>query len=173
MAASERLGLSWRRQLDLGDGELRDLPGHRRALVEAIRAARPKVLVGPSPVDPHPDHRSAAALVEAAWFLSGVGGYGRDLGPAFRPPRRLQMVVRPGRRAHLLVPIDDVWERKLAAVRCYESQFAPAASHRLGLPDPLEELGLIARTFGALAGCGHAEGFDAPDGWTTRGIVDD
>ncbi|MEO0651458.1 MAG: bacillithiol biosynthesis deacetylase BshB1 [Planctomycetota bacterium] len=170
--AAGLLGLRWRHQLELPDGELRDGPAERRALVEILRAARPEVLIGPSADDPHPDHRAAAALVAATWFLAGVAGFAPELGAAHRPLRRLEMVVRPGRRPDLLVPIDAVWDRKLAVLRCFRSQLIDDAPHRHGLARPLEEVDVVARTFGALAGCERAEGFVAPDGWVTSGVIE-
>jgi len=47
----------------------------RRAVTEAIRRAAPDIVVGPSPVDYHPDHEAVAVLVRDACFASSVPNY--------------------------------------------------------------------------------------------------
>jgi LmbE family N-acetylglucosaminyl deacetylase len=47
----------------------------RRAVTEAIRRAAPDIVLGPSPVDYHPDHEAVAILVRDACFASSVPNY--------------------------------------------------------------------------------------------------
>ncbi|MHC4261712.1 MAG: PIG-L family deacetylase [Planctomycetota bacterium] len=171
--AAERLQLVIREQLGLPDTEVSDTPPARRALVAVLRRWRPRLLIGPSGDDPHPDHEAAARLVRSAWFLSGVAGYEQDLGPAYRPPRHLEMVVRPGRRPEILLPIDDVWQEKCDLLMEHESQFGRTNPHRLGAGNPLREVDAVASSLGALAGCERAEGFNAPSGWVTSELLPD
>ena len=163
--AGEQIGAATRRCAGLPDGGVTDGEAGRAVLVEMIRREQPTLLIGPCAEDPHPDHRAAAALVASSWFLAGVGGHRRDLGPPHRVPRRFEAVVRPGRAADLLLPIDAVWERKLELVRCHASQLERTSPHRADRPSLLEELELVARAHGARAGTAVAEGFRAPDGW--------
>ncbi|MCX7799294.1 MAG: PIG-L family deacetylase [Fimbriimonadales bacterium] len=70
-AAADRLGaeLLW---LGFEDGALQDGLEERMAFVEAIRRARPDVVLAHDPDDYHPDHRASARLVRDALFLSMV-----------------------------------------------------------------------------------------------------
>ena len=108
-AAGERLGVTDYRFLDLPDGGL----SGRAELAERLRAELeefdPGLVYGPSPQEMHPDHRALARALVAA--LSG----GKE--------RRVLLYsvnaqVTPG----ILFDVTPVFERKLAAVRCFASQ---------------------------------------------------
>jgi LmbE family N-acetylglucosaminyl deacetylase len=72
----------------------------------------------------HPDHIAAAQLVRDACFLAGLKNLVPDM-PAFRPRKVLHaMSFREDAIApSFIVDISDVFEQKLAAIRCYHSQF--------------------------------------------------
>jgi bacillithiol biosynthesis deacetylase BshB1 len=169
--AAQAMGLAWRRCLGLPDGGLVDDDHCRRALVAEIRAAQPRLLIGPHGEDPHPDHRAAASLVESAWFLAGLARYAPELGAPHRAARRVTMLARPGSAPDLLVPIDGVWADKLEVLRLHASQMAPGADHRLDGPDPLVDAEALARTFGRLAGYAFAEGFCVRSAWVTDDLL--
>ena len=67
--AARILGARFRETLDLGDGGLRTDRAAELRVVEAVRRARPRVVLAPLPADRHPDHARAGRLVpEAAWY---------------------------------------------------------------------------------------------------------
>lgn len=76
-AAADRLGaeMIW---LGFEDGALQEGMPERRAFVEAIRRARPDVVLAHDPNDYHPDHRASARLVRDALFLSMVPQFATD-----------------------------------------------------------------------------------------------
>jgi bacillithiol biosynthesis deacetylase BshB1 len=123
-AAARILGVSERRNAGLPDAHLQNSEEARRSVVSQIRHFRPRVVILPFPVGRHPDHRIASELGRDACFLAGLAKYDAD-GPPHRPHKVLYALsyredpVKPT----FVVDISAQFERKLAAIRCYASQF--------------------------------------------------
>lgn len=123
-AAAAVLGLAVRRNLELPDAGIENTAETRRRLARVLRELRPQVVIAPAPRGRHPDHRVAAQLVRDACFLAGLA----KLDPA-SPPHRPRKVLHAitYREDHVkptfVVDISDTFEAKLAAIRCYASQF--------------------------------------------------
>ncbi|MDX1392866.1 MAG: bacillithiol biosynthesis deacetylase BshB1 [Gemmatimonadota bacterium] len=125
--ASQVLGISVRLNAGLPDAHLENSHEARKTIVGFLRRLAPRVVILPYRVGRHPDHRIAAELGRDACFLAGLGNY--DGGPAARPHKILYALayredpVKPT----FVVPLnEEQFERKLAAVRCYASQFEGA-----------------------------------------------
>jgi bacillithiol biosynthesis deacetylase BshB1 len=122
--AAEVLGVSARETLGLPDAGIENSPATREALARVIRRFRPRVVIAPASDGRHPDHRVTAGLVRDACFVAGLAKIAPEL-PKHRPHKVLhsltyrQDFVRPT----FVVDITDEFEQKLAAVRCYSSQF--------------------------------------------------
>jgi bacillithiol biosynthesis deacetylase BshB1 len=124
-AATKVLGLEWRENLGLPNRSLEATIENRAKLATVIRRERPRWLFAPYWVDAHPDHVAATQLVEAARFWAKL--VKTDLpGPPHHPERiynyycvHLKHAAQPA----FVLDISDEWETKLAAIRCYESQF--------------------------------------------------
>lgn len=122
--AAEILGVAERRNAGLPDAHLANSEATRRVVVEQIRHFRPRVVILPFPVGRHPDHRIASELARDACFLAGLGRYEAD-GDAHRPHKILYALayredpVKPT----FVVDVSEQFDRKLAAIRCYASQF--------------------------------------------------
>ncbi|MCU0634349.1 MAG: bacillithiol biosynthesis deacetylase BshB1 [Gemmatimonadaceae bacterium] len=123
-AAAQVLGLTMRENLGLPDAGIENTRATREALVRVLRQWRPTVVIAPAPVGRHPDHRLAAELVRDACFLSGLAKYG-DGGPAHRPRKLVHAISyrEDFDKPSFVVDVSAVFERKLAAIRCYASQF--------------------------------------------------
>jgi bacillithiol biosynthesis deacetylase BshB1 len=127
--AAAILGVTERRNAGLPDAHLENTEATRRLVVEAIRHFAPRVVVLPFPVGRHPDHRIASELGRDACFLAGLAKY-PGAGAPHRPFKVLYALsyredpVKPT----LVVDISAQFERKMAAVRCYASQFDTAIS---------------------------------------------
>lgn len=123
-AAAKILGVSDRRNAGLPDAHLQNTEEARRIVVSQIRHFRPRVVILPFPVGRHPDHRIASELGRDACFLAGLAKYDAD-GAPHRPHKVLYALsyredpVKPT----FVVDISAQFERKLAAIRCYASQF--------------------------------------------------
>lgn len=122
--AAKILGVTERRNAGLPDAHLENTDAARRILVEHIRHFAPRVVILPYPQGRHPDHRIAAELGRDACFLAGLARYSAP-GTPHRPHKILYALayreepVKPT----FVVDISAQFERKLAAIRCYASQF--------------------------------------------------
>ena len=122
--ATEVLGVSERRNAGLPDAHLQNTDQTRRVVVEHIRHFAPRVVILPYAVGRHPDHRVASELGRDACFLAGLAKYDAA-GVPHRPFKILYALsyredpVKPT----FVVDITPQFERKMAAIRCYASQF--------------------------------------------------
>lgn len=129
-AATQILSLDWRRNLGLPNRSLEATLEARRQVAGVIRQVKPRWLFAPYWVDAHPDHVAATELIEAARFWAKLSK--SDLpGEPHHPQRvfhyfcvHLRLAVPPA----FILDISPYWERKRAAIECYQSQFnaAPA-----------------------------------------------
>ena len=124
-AATEILKLDWRENLGLPNRKLESTLEARGKLAGVIRQTRPRWLFAPYWTDAHPDHVAACDLVEAARFWAKLTK--TDLpGEPHHPERifhyfsvHLKIVPQPA----FVLDISEYWEKKLASVKCYDSQF--------------------------------------------------
>jgi len=125
--AAAIMGVTERRNAGLPDAHLANTDDTRRILVEQIRHFAPRTVILPYPVGRHPDHRVASELARDACFLAGLARYDAN-GTPHRPHKILYALayredpVKPT----FVVDISDQFERKMAAIRCYASQFDEA-----------------------------------------------
>lgn len=143
-AAARVMGVQERRNAALPDAHLANTDATRRVLVEQIRYFAPRVVILPYPVGRHPDHRIASELARDACFLSGLAKYDAP-GAPHRPHKILYALayredpVKPT----FVVDISAQFERKMAAIRCYASQFDGAQSAGEIFPTGQDLYGLI------------------------------
>lgn len=123
--ASEILRLTWRGNAGLPNRTLEPTLAARELVASYIRVLRPRWLFCPYWEDAHPDHVAATSLVEAARFWAKLSKTDMP-GEPFHPRRvyhyfcvHLRLAVRPS----WIVDISDQWDRKIAAISAYESQF--------------------------------------------------
>ena len=124
MRAAEILGVTERRNAGLPDAHLHNSEEARRVVVAEIRHFAPRVVILPFPVGRHPDHRVAAELGRDACFLAGLGRYDAS-GEPHRPHKILYALSyrEDPLKPTFVVDITAQFARKLAAIRCYASQF--------------------------------------------------
>jgi LmbE family N-acetylglucosaminyl deacetylase len=148
IAEGRRVGV-----LDLTSGE----PTPHGSL--EFRREKPKWLFAPYWIDAHPDHIAATELIEAARFWSKLTK--TDLpGEPHHPQRiynyyciHLKQALQPA----FVLDITAEWDRKLASVRAYESQFItgrPTAS-----PTFFEHFEAEAAYWGKTIGVRYGEPF--------------
>jgi N-acetylglucosamine malate deacetylase 1 len=160
--AAEILGLQFRANLGLEDGEILIDKTSRMSLIRVIRACRPKIVVTHSRGG-HPDHGKTATLVEEAVHHSGLARIETGQ-PRFRPEKiaywlNTSQVTAP----HLIVDISDFYEEKERAIRVFSSQLHNPASTEpetyLSQPDFLERIRTFNRYLGGLIRSKYGEGF--------------
>lgn len=161
--AAAALGAAVRENLGLPDAGIVNTPDTRTALARVIRRLRPAVIIAPAPRGRHPDHRVAAQLARDAAFIAGLRKVAPDL-----PPHRPRKVVHAiaYREDHVkptfVVDISEDFDTKMAAIRCYASQFdgATQAGEIYPTGDPLfHVIRHQAAHYGSLIRCRFGEPF--------------
>lgn len=162
-AASERLGLVGRENLGLPDGGLEVTAAMTEPVVAAIRRWRPRLVVAPCPVDLHPDHEAAAALVRRAYYLATIGKAPGGGLPPHRPDALVHYYGHKEPEPTFVVDVSEVWAEKLAVVACYASQLGTDGAK--GPPTNISDPGFLRRYetrfayWGARIGAAYGEPF--------------
>ncbi len=122
--AAAILGVSERRNAGLPDAHLQNSDESRRVVVEQIRRFAPRVVILPFPVGRHPDHRIASEIGRDACYLAGLSKYDAP-GVPHRPFKLLYALSyrEDPLKPTFVVDISAQFDRKLASIRCYASQF--------------------------------------------------
>lgn len=146
--ATAILKLDWRENLGLPNRSLEHTLEARRALAGIFRRTRPGLLLLPYWEDAHPDHVAACDLAEAARFWAKLSRSDMP-GEPYHPPTVLyywSIHLRIHPAPAIVFDISDVIEEKMAAIRCYESQFLTGRSQEF--PTALDDIRDRARYWG-------------------------
>jgi bacillithiol biosynthesis deacetylase BshB1 len=161
--ATHILGLSNRWTLGLPDGQVGSDPDHVHPIIQLIRETRPRIVLAPYGKDRHPDHAAASKLVRDACFLAGVSKVGE--GERHRPTRIYHYMLSHPFEPSFVVDVSAVWDRKIAAIQTYASQFRSGGKDQT---TALSQHGFMryieARSiwFGAMIGSAYGEAFTMP-----------
>ena len=122
--AAEIMGLASRQNLDLPDAGIVNDPPTRERLARVIRRLRPRVVIAPAPTGRHPDHIVTSQLVRDACFVAGLAKVAPDV-PKHRPHKVVHTLSfrQDAPKPSFVVDITDDFDRKMEAVKCYDSQF--------------------------------------------------
>ncbi len=167
--AARILGIEQRLNLGLRDGFIGESEAEVRAVIGALRAFRPRVVLANALEDRHPDHGQAAALVRRACFLSGLRrietAAGGEVQAPWRPDHLYCYIQDRWLQPSFVVDISSHFERKLDAVRAFRSQFYDPQSQ-----EPETYISSLAfgeyhraraREMGHFIGAAYGEGFVA------------
>lgn len=164
--AARALGVNTRENAGLPDGGLANTPEQRLVIIDLIRRLRPRVLVVPQAPDRHPDHTAAHTLCEEANFLAGLAKIKTE-----HAPHRAETVLfyhpyaQQESMPAFVQDISETFEAKLAALRCYQSQFHNpgygGAQTFVSSPAFWEGISARAAYWGARIGVHHGEPFYA------------
>jgi LmbE family N-acetylglucosaminyl deacetylase len=163
--AARTLGVPCRLVLDLPNRRLFDCFEARVALATEMRRFRPRIVIGMGSKTSlaSPDHYQAMLITDAAIFYSRLSKWDEhfeDL-PPHGISRQLYYrlgfdpVNTDGAGSDVTVDIGETLETKLAAIRCYRTQFPPEKAH------------LLERVRGAALYAGAAAGFAAGEVFVT------
>src|SRR5262245_41573800 len=122
-AASQVLRLVGRENLGLPDGGVEDNARNVEGVVAAIRKWRPRLVIGPCPVDLHPDHVAAAQLVCRAYYLATIGKAKGGGLPAHRPDALIHYFGHKEPPPTFIVDVSAQWAEKMRLMACYATQF--------------------------------------------------
>ena len=113
--------------MDIHDGELLPTLENRRTITRLIREWKADIVMCHRPNDYHPDHRNVGVLVQDAAYMVTVPFFCPDVPYLKSNPVFLYFEDRFQKptpfEPTVVVPIDDVVEKKLACVEALESQF--------------------------------------------------
>jgi len=161
--AADRLGLCNRFLVGLPDSQIGTEPAQRLPIIQLIRETRPRMVLAPYSQDRHPDHVGASKLVKEACYLAGVSKIGA--GRPHRPEQIYYYMIHHPFTPSLVVDVSSVWERKMAAVTAYQSQFqaqGDGSPTAISSPDFLRFIEAQAIVFGAMIGAAYGEAFHLP-----------
>ena len=187
--AAKILGVSWRRALDIPDGRVENTWENRLKVAGVIRETRPRVVILPYWKGRHPDHYTCSLLGYEACFLAGLSKLGFSTSPAaltqstpaaetlktlppYRPFKIIYATLYYDVRPTFVVDITDQFEKKLASILAYKSQFSDQDAGKDLFPAHDEiraRVESMARFYGALGGVKLAEPFLQKE----VGLVDD
>ena len=167
--AAEILGIDVRENLEFRDGFFRNDPQHQMAVIRQIRKYRPDTVLCNAIHDRHIDHGRGSDLVSDACFLSGLlkidtqlEGDDRWQEP-WRPKNVYHYIQWKNLKPDFVVDVSGFIEKKLEAIRAYDSQFFDPNSKEPETPissaNFLESVEYRSRDLGRLVGVDYAEGF--------------
>jgi len=165
--AAECLGVHFRENLRLADGDIRVDRESKLKLIQVLRRVRPKYLLIPYHRERHPDHVHAHHLCVEAWFYSGLTKLGTKLkGKAqepWRPHAYFQFMQWHEFQPSFIVDISSVYNRRRDAILAFSSQFYNPKSKEpktmLSEKSFLEFVEARARQFGGRIGVQYGEPF--------------
>ena len=126
--ASEILGISFRENLMLRDGDITNDIVSRKKVISVIRRVRPEVIFAPYPFDRHPDHIHAGNLIKEAIFFSGLAKIRTGNHAPFRPRRAFFYRNAMDIPLSFVFDISKTYKKKIVALKCYKTQFHDAGS---------------------------------------------
>src|SRR5580704_5989670 len=160
-AAAGKMQLAWRGNMRLPDARLENTVSVRMSLAVEIRNLRPRVVILPYWEARHPDHYRASEIAVEACFLAGLKKLDEESQP-HRPHKILYSSLYANVTPSFVVDISDHFERRMAALFCYQSQYGQSTEAAELFPDQpeiRERLGSIARFYGNLIGVKYGEPF--------------
>jgi LmbE family N-acetylglucosaminyl deacetylase len=130
-AAGKIIGVRSQEWLGYPDAGNYDYFAVRRDLLKYIRTIKPDFIFAPDPwltYEGHRDHiQTGLAATEAVMFagLTRIASSSPQVDAAYKGHEIKGMVYYYTREPNEIMDITSIWETKIAAVRCYEAQFAP------------------------------------------------
>ena len=159
--AAERLGVHERITLPLTNRRLFDGFDERVALAKVFRRWRPRLVLGLGDRTPmaSPDHWQAMQITDAAVFYSRLTKWDDQFGGT--PPHKIDSLIYyslsfysldpPPQGNTFVLDIGSTFEKKMAAVRAYQTQFPQDKQYLF------ERIDAMAQYFGQAAGFERGE----------------
>lgn len=159
--AGKLMLLRERQNLHFPDARLENTISARMTLAMKIREMQPRVVILPYWEARHPDHYRAAELGYEACFLAGLKKLDEYSAP-HRPYKIIYSSLYANVTPSFVVDISAQFERRMAALLSYQSQYGATADGQALFPQEQEireRLGAIARFYGNLIGVKYGEPF--------------
>jgi bacillithiol biosynthesis deacetylase BshB1 len=172
-AAGKQMLLFWRGNCRLPDARLENTISARMSLTVRIRELKPRVVILPYWQARHPDHYRACELGYEACFLAGLKKLDEYSEP-HRPHKILYSSIYANVTPSFVVDISGQFERRMAALLSYSSQYGESADAAGLFPkeqEIRERLGAVARFYGNLIGVRYGEPFVVKEAMRVDDIV--
>jgi len=122
-SASKILGISFRKNLDLPDGNIENNRSNRLKLIQILRKYEPEIVFAPYPSDRHPDHINAGNLIREACFFSGLHKIKTKDQKPHRPKRIFYFRHSFDIPISFIMDISDTFNLKMKSILAYKTQF--------------------------------------------------
>jgi N-acetylglucosamine malate deacetylase 1 len=164
------MDLDIRENLAMADGFFQNNEAHQRILIRAIRQYKPEIVLASALADRHPDHGRAGMLISDSCFLSGLrkistkDNQGNEQ-EQWRPKYIFHFIQDRFYTPSFVYDISAVFDRKLEAIRAYNSQFHSTSYDKdepqtyISGPEFLDSIIGRAQMLGKMIGVKYAEGF--------------
>ena len=164
--ASKAMGIHFRTNLKLKDGNIQNTPANRLKLIKIMRQTRPGIVFAPYPSDRHTDHINAGNFIRESAFLSGLKKIKTGSLEAYRPHKVFYYRHAYDFPISFIVDISDTFAKKMEAISCYGTQFFKAGDVSADEPETYissklfwKDLETRARFFGFKIGVEYGEPF--------------
>jgi bacillithiol biosynthesis deacetylase BshB1 len=125
--AAKLMGVAIRENAGMEDGFFRNDKEHQLQLVRYIRQYQPDIVIANTLTDRHPDHGRGGRLIADGCFLAGLRKVETEWDgtpqAAWRPKRIFHFQQDRNVSPSFIVDISGTFEQKMAAIKCYKSQF--------------------------------------------------
>lgn len=166
-AASKIMGIHVRENLRFKDVFFVNDRDHQIEIVKMIRKYKPEIILANAVTDRHPDHGKGADGVRDAIFVSGLRMVATELDGKLQEPWRPKVVYHYIQNNYInpdvIVDISDNWDRKLASIKAFKSQFYDPNSNEpqsfISSPEFMNFLEARAKEFGHAINSKYGEGF--------------
>ena len=164
--ASKVMGIHFRTNLKMEDGNIANIKANRAKLIKVIRETKPTIMFAPYPSDRHTDHINASNFIRESAFLSGLTKIKTGKLEAYRPQRVFYYRHAYDFPITFIVDISDTFKQKMKAIECYSTQFYKSKSTSADEPETYISTSLFwkdlesrARFFGFKIGTEFGEPF--------------
>lgn len=165
-AASKVMGIHYRTNLKMEDGNIANTKANREKLIQVLRETKPSIIFAPYPSDRHTDHINASNFIRESAFLSGLTKIKTGKLNAYRPQRVFYYRHAYDFPITFIVDISDTFKQKMKAIECYSTQFYKLKSTSADEPETYistnlfwKDLEARARFFGFKIGAEFGEPF--------------
>src|ERR1700685_682781 len=135
--AAKILKVFHRENLYFPDARLENSMAGRMTLAQRIRELRPRTVILPYWEGRHPDHYRAAEIGYEACFLAGLRKLDEETEP-HRPHKILYSASYANITPSFVVDVTAQFERRMAALFCYQSQYGKLEQGADLFPDQQE-----------------------------------
>ena len=165
--SSKLLGISDRKNLDLGDGFFTHSQENLLKIVEQIRHFQPQIILANAPNDRHPDHGKGSRLVADACFLAGLlkieTTYDGEKQLPHRPKTTLFYIQDRYLKPDLIIDVTQFVDKKIECIKAFKTQFFDPESKEpntpISGPEFLDFVKARLSDMGRTIGVKYGEGF--------------